>query len=784
MSNEKRFISFVIVVFLWMIASSYLTRMMGLNPPPPKKPPAIAADQDKVNGDPFKPNLAKIATKPLADGGGKVEAEPTKENLKAEDKPAIKAAPTKPEIELVAPSELVLGSLTDKSPTGYLIEAQLEQKGAGIESVHSSRYDAELGNDFKRWNPIKRPLQLIGRDPKWPPSLALTLSPGNGAPIPPAAQAAADGADADEVEALRRAAAEAEDPLDSVLWEVVRDEKTGKVVRPVPGTDPVTHSAITGQEVWFQTKARNGVVLTKTFRLFPNSHSVEVELKFESPDKDQSVVYNLLGPHGIPIEGEWYTGTFRDVVFGQLKGKAIEIITHAASDVAGATANSIDNTALPLVFAGIENQYFAILVEPKPIPTGEADRWDSKTTALVLHKNEQAIQKSDVGVRISSKPIAVGPNRSVSHNYRVFAGPKTVEVLAEYKAEGLASYHKNQWFGIPFAADIARVVITPTLRFTYEVTARVAHLFGRTAGNYGVAIILLTVLVRGLMFPIGRKQALAAQKMQQLQPLLKELQEKYKDDKERQTKEQFALYKKHGVNPVAGCLPALIQLPIFVGLWQALNTSFPLRHATFLWIRDLSAPDMLFRLPFEIPFLGNWFNVLPFVVVALMLVQTKLFAPPATTPEAEMQQKTMKYMMIFMGVMFYKVPSGLGLYFITSSLWAICERLLLPKVTHLQPLADAGVPAGGPGGDKGSGPAGVLGWFMGNGGRGGQKAGLEGNGAQVKVPGRITQFFERVLDEARKDPTYRKIADERDGKGDEKDRDRDRDRPRPKPRRR
>ncbi len=99
------------------------------------------------------------------------------------------------------------------------------------------------------------------------------------------------------------------------------------------------------------------------------------------------------------------------------------------------------------------------------------------------------------------------------------------------------------------------------------------------------------------MFPLGRKQALAAQKMQQLQPHLKELQEKYKDDKEQLTKETFALYKKHGVNPVGGCLPALIQLPIFVGLWQALNTSFPLRHAPFLWIRDLAAPDMLFHIP-------------------------------------------------------------------------------------------------------------------------------------------------------------------------------------------
>ncbi len=93
-------------------------------------------------------------------------------------------------------------------------------------------------------------------------------------------------------------------------------------------------------------------------------------------------------------------------------------------------------------------------------------------------------------------------------------------------------------------------------------------------------------------------------------------------------------------------------------------------------------PTCCFTCPFELPFLGEWFNLLPFLVVGLMLVQTKLFAPPATTPEAEMQQKMMKYMMVFMGFMFYKVPSGLGIYFITSSLWAIGERLLLPKVTH------------------------------------------------------------------------------------------------------
>jgi YidC/Oxa1 family membrane protein insertase len=281
-----------------------------------------------------------------------------------------------------------------------------------------------------------------------------------------------------------------------------------------------------------------------------------------------------------------------------------------------------------------------------------------------------------------------------------------------------------------------------------------------------------------MMFPLGRKQALMAQRSQELQPYLKQIQEKYKDDKEKQTKETFALYKKHGVNPVSGCVPALIQLPIFVGLWQALNTSVALRHASFLWINDLAAPDMLFRFPVEIMFLshflGHWFNLLPIVVVGLMLFQTKLFAPPPTTPEAEMQQKTMKYMMVFMAFMFYKVPSGLGIYFITSSLWSIGERLLLPKITHAaaEKKTDDEIDLGKGGG---AGPRG--------------KGGPGGNGPAPpkKPPGGFSLFMEKILDEARKDPTYRKVIEQRDGKTKEGKpdsddrRDRDRGKPRARP---
>jgi len=483
----------------------------------------------------------------------------------------------------------------------------------------------------------------------------------------------------------------------------------------------------------------------------------------------------MLGPHGIPIEGEWYTGTFREVFFGTYNEGKIKVDTHTAYDVAKARDKPIESTTLPLRFTGVENQYFATLMAPYPAPTGDDDRLDRETIAIPLHEDPKALQKADVGVRMSSKAIKVGPNLPQVHTYRIFAGPKTEEALSPYGASALASYRKSSY--IPGASYIARYVITPTLSFTYQVTRRVAALFGYGRGNWGVAIILLTLLVKLMMFPLGRKQALMAQRSQELQPYLKQIQEKYKDDKEKQTKETFALYKKHGVNPVSGCVPALIQLPIFVGLWQALNTSVALRHASFLWINDLAAPDMLFRFPVEIMFLGHWFNLLPIVVVGLMLVQTKLFAPPPTTPEAEMQQKTMKYMMVFMAFMFYKVPSGLGIYFITSSLWSIGERLLLPKITHAaaEKKTDDEIDLGKGGG---AGPRG--------------KGGPGGNGPAPpkKPPGGFSLFMEKILDEARKDPTYRKVIEQRDGKTKEGKpdsddrRDRDRGKPRARPGRR
>jgi YidC/Oxa1 family membrane protein insertase len=729
MSNEKRLLLALLLTFVWLMGLPYVLEVTGLAPPPAKKPqPAPAAKVADAKAE-LPPPAAKPAEGEAAKGeAGSTEPAPAKATR----------------IEHVDPGALVIGSTRNTGPKGYLLEVRLTQKGAGVESVASSQYEAE----FEGKNPHK-PLQLLKYDPKAPPSLALSLVSIGDAP------AAAD-------------VPKAEIPLGEMDWEVVRDDK-GRLVRPVPA-DAKSEAEEQGQEVVFRaTTGEPPLVLTKTYRLRKGASAFELELGFESPSKDRAVVYKLLGPHGIPIEGEWYTGTFRDAFFGQVDGSKVKVVTKAAYDIAKGKDTPERFQSLPLKYAGVENQYFASFVEPQQAPLTTENRWDAEAVASVLHEDPDARQKADIGIEITSKPVAVGPNGPATHSYWVFAGPKTADALRPYGATALSSYRKSGWFGIPFAPEVASV-ISPLLDNIYQLTKKVAGLFGGSRGNYGVAIILLTLLVRMMMFPLGRKQAIAAKKMQDLQPYMKEIQEKYKDDREQLAKEQLALYKRHGVNPVGGCLPALIQLPIFVGLWQALNTSVHLRHASFLWIQNLAAPDMLFRFPWELPFLGQYFNLLPFLVVALMLVQTKLFSPPPTTPEAEMQQKMMKYMMVFMAFMFYKVPSGLGIYFITSSLWQISERLLLPKVTSKPALAlgedgDVGPQKGGGGGGKG-GPGGG------------------GNGAPPKPPGKWSQFLEKVLDEAKKDPTYRKVMGEPEEPDKGKDRDRDRGRPRARPGRR
>src|SRR5262249_21491232 len=232
---------------------------------------------------------------------------------------------------------------------------------------------------------------------------------------------------------------------------------------------------------------------------------------------------------------------------------------------------------------------------------------------------------------------------------------------------------------------------TSILVFFTGVMHTLLHWLSFLVPGYGLTIILLTVVVRGLMFPISRRQALLSIKMQELAPEMKKLQEKYKADKRARTEAVMELYRKHKVNPLGMCLPLLLQLPVFIGLYFALQESIHFRLAPFLWIPSLSAPDMLLWWGEGIPwisdpdsiggmlYLGPFLNILPVVAVVLMVAQQTLMTPPPQDEHTAANHKMMNWMMIIFGILFYKMASGVCLYFIASSLWAVGERKLLPK---------------------------------------------------------------------------------------------------------
>ena len=202
----------------------------------------------------------------------------------------------------------------------------------------------------------------------------------------------------------------------------------------------------------------------------------------------------------------------------------------------------------------------------------------------------------------------------------------------------------------------------------------VLNFFNGLIPNYGIAIILLTILVRLLFWPLTHKSTVGMTKMQELQPKMKEIQAKFKDNPQRLQQETWALYREAKVNPMSSCLPMLIQIPVFIALFNVLRSAVELRYAPFLWIGDLSEPEALFASWF--PFGG--LNLLPI----LMAVSTGLQS--AFTPSAgdrNQQRMMMVFMPVMMLVMFYSFPSALSLYWFLSNLFSIVQMWLIRRQT-------------------------------------------------------------------------------------------------------
>ncbi|MEX2092037.1 MAG: membrane protein insertase YidC [Pirellulales bacterium] len=416
---------------------------------------------------------------------------------------------------------------------------------------------------------------------------------------------------------------------------------------------------------------------------------VEVE---NTGDAKQTVAYRLDGPTGLPLEGWWYThkisqrwlsgAGLRDVVvrFQGLPEQQIDCATIAddKDDPMGQGSS--------LAYVGVDAVYFSAVMIPVKASLDE-DWFDSTEAIRIGPKPDPKINPTrftNVSCRLTRKTVELDPGQSQKDSYVVFIGPKRPPLLAQYKAANDPNYSLKDiiYYGMwPFGA-VARGMLG------------VLHFFYGIVGNYGIAIIMLTVLVRGAMFPVSFKQTKNMARMQALKPELDRINEKYKTDMQKRSAAMQEVYRKNKINPLGGCLPVVLQLPIFIGLYRSIMVDVELRDSPLFghwihWCSDLAAPDMLYNWSWFMPAmvnsgegifaLGPYFNVLPIVTVVLFLVSMKFSMPEPTNEQGVMQQKMMKYMTGFMGLMFYKVASGLCLYFIASSLWGLGERRLLTK---------------------------------------------------------------------------------------------------------
>lgn len=364
----------------------------------------------------------------------------------------------------------------------------------------------------------------------------------------------------------------------------------------------------------------------------------------------------------------WYTEKFRLVTISNFNPGAIPLIgiqTSAGKDLISST--SIDDK--PLHWLGVENQFFAVLLTPA------GDR-------LIQHANFQCFNQRDAeGYILSTRDpqardeegyllpglepdieaaaffpsLTVPAGKSVTLNYGLYAGPK------EYNR--LDALGDNQ--GEMMNYGMFAILIVPML-----TVLKFWHLIFH---NYGVAIILLTLIIKAITWPLQSIANHSGKRMQALAPKLKELQAKYKDQPEKLQVETFAMYKEYGVNPFGGCLPALVQMPVFFSLYFMLQNAVELRGQSFLWVHDLTQPDSIvtFTLPFIVPFIGGHFslNLLPIMVTGLTMVMMRM-TPQIGDPT---QAKVAQFMPLIFLFIFYNFAAALSLYYVINNMVSIFQ---------------------------------------------------------------------------------------------------------------
>lgn len=566
--------------------------------------------------------------------------------------PEIKAA-AKPKVtEFPRKDEVVLGSRDVDS--GFFLEAVLTTEGAAVREVYlnDKRYCVlhKPGDPLSVVNEISAPLSYLEKNPNAPTQFR-TLQTSF-----------------DEVD---KQLEEFKTSLNRLDWEIAEKAPDGKSVTfRIKSPDESLEILKKYSLERFDGEAAKDLANSRDLNSRGYQLGLEISVKNLS-EKRKTVAYTMQGPVGVPLEQPESARKFRDVRMGFLKkdGSVKSSSKTALQVVKEERSQKAEEWRTPIRYIGVDIQYFAALLVPQ-VDQNKNNYVEVSRPQLL--RPATADEQSEISVSLTSVPLVLEPGKSVTHQWKMYAGPKREALLDPLDAGTIVD------FG--FASAISRGMLGLLKFFHFKL-----------GFPWVLAIVTLTVLVRGCMFPISKKQATSAKIMKAMQPKIAEIKKKYGDDKQKYGRAQMELFAKYNYNPFAGCLPLFLQLPIFIGLYNSLNSAVELRMARFLYIDNLAGPDALFQLPFDIPFIAtNDFNLLPILTTCLYIVQTKILSPPPMDEQQAMNLKMMPWMMGIMGFMFYKVPAGLCVYFIASSLWGMAERKLLDRIIPEPKLTDDG----------------------------------------------------------------------------------------------
>lgn len=439
--------------------------------------------------------------------------------------------------------------------------------------------------------------------------------------------------------------------------------------------------------VRFFHRASSGLLIEKTLRRIPGKHSLQLELALSGTTDaiaGRPVKFEFTPALGVPKSSSDQYYTEPQARACGLSGGEWEIDSKSV-DASGDPTFGGFAVGDELVYVGVDNKYFAMLMHPEPGAQLEMNKAALKDASWELIKDQEWAEKKPeeaaggayrhayarANMNLTLPPL----NARHTWNYVLYAGPKE---RSEFEA-ALPAHGQLLREDLGFFDGIGTFLLW------------VLNGFHSLVGNWGVAIILLTLTVRFALFPFNRRSQTAmakhATKMKRVQPRINDIKEKYKNDPRKLREEQTKIMQQEGAfPPLGGCLPPLVQIPIFFGLFSALRVAFDLRHGSFLWIEDLSMPDRLAHLGIDthLPFIGvlDWLNILPLLMVVLWVLQQKVMPKP-TDPQAQQMQKMMMWMPVVFGVFLYNYAAGLSLYMVTSSAFGIFEYTVVRKIWPL-----------------------------------------------------------------------------------------------------